>query len=172
MCSHRWWVVEDKKYSHWKDIENYPDGCIICLKSVSVGCVSSVKKATQIKKIEGHKKDKERIECMDCLLQVIFIFESNLISQFVFLCFTSHCILSGCRGHMPIDPSKLSYCFLTSMAISLTLHVSILFLGSNMTICHIFSYQHSLIRIQWRDTSQFWRHRELTGIHFNLRWRH
>ena len=33
-----------KKYSHQKDIGYYPDGCIICLKSFSVGCVLPVKK--------------------------------------------------------------------------------------------------------------------------------
>ena len=134
-------------------------------------CVSS-EKATRIVKMEGDKNDKEIIECMVCFVQVIFIFWSNLISQFVFLCCTSHCIFSVTKGHIPIDPSKLSYCFETSIAISLSLHVSLSFLQSNRTICHIFSYLHSLIRIQWRDVSQSWKQRESTGIHFNLKWRH
>ena len=47
-----WWKM--KKYSQEKVIVNYPDGCIICLKSFSAGCLSGVKKATQIVKIEGH----------------------------------------------------------------------------------------------------------------------
>ena len=33
-----WW--KKKMYSHQKDIGNYADGFIICLKSFSVGCVS------------------------------------------------------------------------------------------------------------------------------------
>ena len=37
-----WW--KKKKYSHRKDIGNYPDGCIIHLKSVLVGHVSLRKK--------------------------------------------------------------------------------------------------------------------------------
>ena len=73
---------------------------------------------------------------------------------------------------MPIDPSKVSYCFQTSIAISLTLHDFLLLLHSNRTICCIFSYQHSLLIISWRDISQSWRQRELTGIHFNLKLRH
>ena len=35
-----------KKYFCRKDIGHYPDGCIICLKSFPVGCVSSKKKGT------------------------------------------------------------------------------------------------------------------------------
>ena len=37
-----WWKL--KKHSHKKDIGNYSDGCIICLKSFYVGCVLPVKK--------------------------------------------------------------------------------------------------------------------------------
>ena len=66
-----WWKM--KTYYHQKDIVNYPDGCIICLKSFSVGCVSAVKKATQIVKMEGDENDKEIIKCIVCLSQVIFI---------------------------------------------------------------------------------------------------
>ena len=53
LCVHKdgaWWKM--KQYSHQKDIIYCPDGCIICLKSFSVGCVSAVKKATQIVKME------------------------------------------------------------------------------------------------------------------------
>ena len=160
LCDHKdgtWWKM--KKYSHQKDIINYPDGCIICLKSFSVGCVSAVKRATQIIKMEEDENDEGRIECMVCLLQVIFILWSKTISQFVFLCCTPQCILSGSSGYIPIDPSKISYCFWTSTAISLRLNVFLSFLHSNRTICKVFSYLHSLIRIQWRDISQSWKHR-------------
>ena len=37
-----WWKL--KMHCHQKDIGNYPDGCIICLKSFSTGCVSPEKK--------------------------------------------------------------------------------------------------------------------------------
>ena len=49
-----------KKYSHHKDIENYPDGCIICLKTLFVGCVSLVTKIRQILRIEGHENNKKK----------------------------------------------------------------------------------------------------------------
>ena len=114
VCSHRWCMVENEKHSHQKDVSNYPDGCIICLKSFPVGCVSAVKKVTQIVKIEGDKNDKEIVKCMVCLLQVMFILWSNLISHFVFLCCTSHCILSESRGQIPINLSKLSCCSLNT----------------------------------------------------------
>ena len=117
LCVHTdgaWWKM--KKYSHQKDISNYPDGCIICLKSFSFECVSVVKMATQIMKIEGDENDKERIKCMICFLQIIFILWSSMTFQFVFICCTSHSILSGSSGHISIDPSKLSYCFWTATA--------------------------------------------------------
>ena len=53
-----------KKFSDQKEIANYPDGCIICLNSFSFGCVSAVKKATQIVIIEGDTNDKKIIDCM------------------------------------------------------------------------------------------------------------
>ena len=74
LCIHTdvaWWKL--KKYSHQKDIANYPDGCIICLKSFFVGCVSTVSKSTQIMKMKGNKREQEIKECMDCSIQVIFI---------------------------------------------------------------------------------------------------
>ena len=74
LCVHTdvaWWKM--KKCSLQNDNFNYPDGCIISLKSFFVGCVSVVKKATQIVKMEGDENDEEIIECMVCLLQVIFI---------------------------------------------------------------------------------------------------
>ena len=41
LCVHTDSAWQKKKnYSHWKDIGNYPDRCIICLKSFPVGCVS------------------------------------------------------------------------------------------------------------------------------------
>ena len=160
-----------KKYSYQKDIVNYLDECIIHLKSFSVE-VSAWKKATQLVKMKGDKNDNEIIECMVCLLQVIFILWSYLISPFFFLCCNSLCILSGSSGHIPINPSMLSIVHLPSIAISLILHVSLSFPQSNWTICHIFSYLHSLIRIQWREISQSWKHRESNGTHFNLKWRH
>ena len=49
LCVHTdgaWWKM--KKCSHQKDIENYPDVCIICLKSFSVGSVSAVIKGHEI----------------------------------------------------------------------------------------------------------------------------
>ena len=49
---------------------------------------------------------------MVCLLQVIFILWSNLICQFVLLCCTLHCILSGSSRHILINPSTLSSCSL------------------------------------------------------------
>ena len=41
-----WW--KKKKYSHQKDIDNNPVGYIICVKSISVGCVSLRKKGVLI----------------------------------------------------------------------------------------------------------------------------
>ena len=41
-----------KKYWHQEDIGNYPDGCIICLKSISSGCISAVINLTQIVQIK------------------------------------------------------------------------------------------------------------------------
>ena len=43
---------------------------------------------------------------MVCFIEVIFIFQLRLTTQFVLLCFTSHCILSGSRWHMSINSSK------------------------------------------------------------------
>ena len=129
-----------------------------------------MKKARQIVKMKWDKNDKERIKCIVYLLQVIFILWSNLISQFVLLCCKSHYILSGSSGHIPINPSSLSYCFYTSI-ISLTFHVFLLFLWSNTAPCCFFSYQHSSI-ITWREYSLSWKHRESTRIHFNLKLRH
>ena len=52
-CHHSFWDLcvhidgawrKLKKYCDRKDIGTYPDGCIICLKSFSVGCVSLLKK--------------------------------------------------------------------------------------------------------------------------------
>ena len=48
---------------HWKDIWNYPNGCIICLKSFSVGHVTSVKKNKQItmmKKKQSKNRNRKR----------------------------------------------------------------------------------------------------------------
>ena len=61
-----WWKI--KKYSHQKDSINYPDGCIICLKSFFVGCVSAVKKVRQTVKMKGDKNDERTIKCMVCLI--------------------------------------------------------------------------------------------------------
>ena len=147
-------------YCHQKDIGNDLDGCIKCLATFFCWiCVWSDVGNTDFW-MEGDENDKERIECMVCLLQVIFVFWSNLISQFVFLCCTSHCILSWSSRHMPIDPSKFSYCFWTSIGTSLTLHVSLLFLQSNRNIYYNFSFHYLLNRIQWIDKSQSWRQRE------------
>ena len=63
-CSHRWCMAENEKIFPQKDIINYPDGCIICWKSFSVGCMSAVKKATWTVKVNGDKNNKEIIECM------------------------------------------------------------------------------------------------------------
>ena len=44
LCVHKdgaW--LKLKKYCHQKDVGYYPDGCIICSKSFSVGCVLPVK---------------------------------------------------------------------------------------------------------------------------------
>ena len=82
-----------------EDINDYPDGCIIWLKYFSVGCVSPVK-------MKRNETQRERNECMGCSIQVIFIFWSRLITQFVHLCLTLYWILSGSRWHMPISPSK------------------------------------------------------------------
>ena len=75
LCVHTggaWWKM--KKYSDQNGILNYPDGCIICLKSFSAGCVSAMKKATQIVKMEKHENDKARIKYMVCSFQEVFIF--------------------------------------------------------------------------------------------------
>ena len=48
-------MENEKKFQ--KDIVNYLDGCITCLKSFSIGCVSAVKKSTQIVKMERDKND-------------------------------------------------------------------------------------------------------------------
>ena len=98
-------LLKLKKHCHWKGISNYSDGCIICLKSFSVGCISAVNKCTHI------MQQRKRNKCMVCSIQVIFIFWSRFITQFVLVCCTSHRILLGSRCHMPITPSKESYCF-------------------------------------------------------------
>ena len=69
--------MENEKCRNQKKVLSYQDECIICLKSFYVVCVSAVKKTTHIVKIEGDKNDEEIMECMFCLLQVIFTLQSN-----------------------------------------------------------------------------------------------
>ena len=76
-----------KKYCTNKDIVNYPDGCITCLKSFSVGFASPMNKFTKIMKMKGNETQRERNKCMVCSIQVIFIFyldwSLNLCSFYV-----------------------------------------------------------------------------------------
>ena len=67
-------MVENEKVVHQKDIGNYSDGSIICLKSSSVECVSSGNKYTQIVKIKENETQKAMYQCMVCSKEVIFIF--------------------------------------------------------------------------------------------------
>ena len=62
----------------WKILQakgNYPNGCIICLKSISVWFHSTVNKLTQIVKMEGNEAQRERNKWMVCSIQVIFNFD-------------------------------------------------------------------------------------------------
>ena len=54
-----WWKL--KKYCHQKDIGSYPDGCIICLKSFSMECVSAVNKSSQIVKMKVNERKKNQM---------------------------------------------------------------------------------------------------------------
>ena len=72
-----WWKL--KKCCQWKEISNYPDRCIFCLKSFSVGCMSLVKKVN---------------DCMACIICSdffhLYIF-TFLINSLMSTCFTSNC---------------------------------------------------------------------------------
>ena len=61
LCVHtddvRWKL---KKYCTHENIDNYPDGCIIYLKSFSVGCVTSEKVHTDHEGERIWKKEKKR----------------------------------------------------------------------------------------------------------------
>ena len=65
-------VVE--KYCNHEDIDNYPDGCIICLNLFSTGCLLLVKKPLHIMKM-GNKRERERKKQMHG-------FQYGLISPF------------------------------------------------------------------------------------------
>ena len=43
VCSDRWCMVDVEKYFPPKDLGNYQDGCITCLKSISTVCILPVK---------------------------------------------------------------------------------------------------------------------------------
>ena len=61
LCVHTdgaWWKY--KKYCTHEDIDNYPDGCIICLNSFSVEFYSPVNMSTQIMRMKGNEKERER----------------------------------------------------------------------------------------------------------------
>ena len=62
-CCHHSLRDGNKKDCTHEDIDNYLDGCIICLKSFSDGCVLPMMTSnhiTKIKKIEENKKGKEK----------------------------------------------------------------------------------------------------------------
>ena len=76
MCVHRdgaWWKL--KKYCHWKYINDYPDGCLICMKSFYVCIVSPVDPSIQIMKMKGNENEKEINNCMVCSIQVFSFFD-------------------------------------------------------------------------------------------------
>ena len=87
LCVHTddaWWKI--KKYSHQKDIGKYIDGCIICLKSFFIECVSAGKTATKIMKMEGHKKNRERINSWSVHYRLFSFFD---LSWSLNLCFVT-----------------------------------------------------------------------------------
>ena len=59
-----WWKLN--KYCHQKDMGNYPDGCIISLKSSLAGCVTAVNKSTQIIKMKGNEREQLINKCIIC----------------------------------------------------------------------------------------------------------
>ena len=79
------------------------------------------------------------------------------ICQWIKLCSFAvhHTFFEEAEGTSPSIQVSKAIVLWTSTAISLTLHISFSFLRSKRTICHTFSYQHSLIRITWRDTGVF-----------------
>ena len=85
ISSDRCCMVEVKKYWNQKDIGNYSDACINCLKSFSTGYVSPVKK---LRKGKRKRKRRERNECMVCSVWnicVLFRLDHVLCGQLLYI---------------------------------------------------------------------------------------
>ena len=87
-----------KKYCHWKNNGNYPDGFIICVKSFYFGCLSTVKDRTWLHGV------------LNLSWFVFFLHAVILINSSIYTCFKVNCISLASIWHKWVSSCKCSCC--------------------------------------------------------------